>query len=168
MIFDVNNLFFYTGSFAFTSGNFRSLVGVTESGLASTVIDMGVAQDLGIGDGVAIPKVVAIVGTAITTANTTTTVFMQFQGSTDSVNWTTYVETPELTTASLTAGARILSIDVPPVPAGVALPRYYRLFFDVNNTAGTQTISAGTILAGLVLQRDDNNVGQYTSGFTVI
>lgn len=169
MIFDVQNLFYHTGSaFAFTSGEFQSLVGTTESGLGSSVINLTNPRDLGIGDGEAIPKIAAIIGTSVTTANTTATVRLSFQGSTDSTNWTTYVETPALTTASLTAGSFVLMVDVPPVPAGVSMPTYYRLFLDVDNTGGTQTISAGTILAGIVLQRDNNNVGQYASGFTVI
>jgi len=169
MIFDVQSLFFHTGSaFAMTSGEFVSLVGTTESGLGSDVINLVNPRDLGIGDGEAIPKIACLIGTSVTTANTTASIYLRFQGSTDSTNWTTYVQSAPLTTASLTAGTSIFMVDIPPVPAGVALPTYYRLFFDVDNTGGTQTISAGTILAGVVLSRDNNNVGQYASGFSVI
>ena len=169
MIFDVNNLLFYTGSsYAFTSGNFRSLVGTTESGLASSTISLGAAEDLGIGDGDAIPKVALTIGTGVTTANTTATITFQFQGSTDSTNWTTYAQSAALTTASLTAGSTPFMIDVPPVPTGVSLPSYYRVNIALSNTGGTQTISAGTIIGGLVIQRDNNNVGSYASNFTVV
>jgi hypothetical protein len=169
MIFDTTNLFWHTGSaFAFTSGEFTSLVGTTESGAGSPTIALTNPRDMGIGDGVAIPKIACIIGTAVTTGNTTATCYLRFQGSTDSTNWTTYAQTDALTTASLTAGSMPLMIDIPPVPTGVSLPSYYRLFFDVDNTGGTQSISAGTILAGIVLSRDNNNVGQYASGFSVI
>ncbi len=167
MIFDVKNLFFHTGSaYAFTSGEFVSLVGTTESGLGSTVINQGVARDAGIGD-YSPPKVALLIGTGVTTANTTATVQFRFQGSTDSTNWTTYVQSEWLTTASLTASSRVFMIDVPPVPAGVSLPTYYRIFIDVDNTAGTQSISAGTIIGGIVLQRDNNMPPTYPSNFTV-
>lgn len=168
MIFDVNNLFFHTGSaFAFTAGEFVSLVGTTETGIGSTVINLTNARDMGIGD-YSPPKVALEIGTAITTANTTATIQFRFQGSTDSSNWTTYVQSDWLTTASLTASSQVFMIDVPPVPPGVSLPQYYRIFIDVDNTAGTQTISTGTIIGGIVLQRDNAYPPSYPSGFTVV
>lgn len=169
MLFDVNNLFFHTGSaFAFTAGEFVSLVGMTESGQASSVIDMGVAQDLGVGDGMTVPKVAVVIGTAITTANTTASIQFRFQGSTDSTNWTNYEMSDWRATSALTASSIVFPISVPERPAGVALPRYYRLFVDLDNTAGTQAISSGTIMAGIVLQRDGGPVGAYPSNFTVV
>lgn len=169
MLFDVQSLFFHTGSaFAMTSGEYVSLVGTTESGLGSDVINLVNPRDLGIGDGEAIPKIACFIGTSVTTANTTASIFLRFQGSTDSTNWTTYVQSGPLTTASLTAGTSVFMVDIPPVPAGVALPTYYRMFFDIEQAGGTATISAGTILSGVVLSRDNNNVGQYASGFSVI
>lgn len=168
MLFDVNNLFFHTGSaYAFTAGEFVSLVGMTESGQASSVINQGVARDAGIGD-YSPPKVALEIGTGITTANTTASLQFRFQGSTDSTNWTTYVQSDWLTTASLTAGSQVFMIDVPPVPPGVALPTYYRIFIDLDNTAGTQAISAGTIIGGIVLQRDNAYPPTYPSGFSVV
>src|SRR5690348_9863210 len=99
MLFDVNNLFWHTGSvFAFTSGEFVSLASITSSGTSSQSINMGVAQDLGIGDGVAIPKVACLIGTAVTSSSSGLRINMQFQGSTDSTNWTTYVESGALAT----------------------------------------------------------------------
>lgn len=167
MIFDVTNLFFHTGSaFAFTAGEFVSLVGMTESGQASSAIALTNPRDMGIGD-YSPPKTALIIGTGITTANTTATIQFRFQGSTDSTNWTTYMQSDWLTTASLTASTSVFELSIPPVPAGVALPSYYRVFVDLDNTAGTQSISSGTIIGGIVLQRDDNNVGSYASGFTV-
>lgn len=170
MIFDVNLLFFHTGSaYAFTAGEFVSLVGMTESGQGSTAINLTNARDMGIGVGAASPPQVALeIGTGVTTANTTATVQFRFQGSTDSTNWTTYVQSDWLTTASLTAGSQVFMIDVPPVPPTVALPQYYRIFVDLDNTAGTQSVSTGTIIGGIVLQRDNAYPPTYPSNFTVV
>lgn len=168
MIFDINTLFFHTGTaYAFTAGEFVSLVGTTESGLGSSVINLTNPRDLGIGD-INPPKTALLIGTGVTTANTTATVQFRFQGSTDSTNWTTYVQSDWLTTASLSASSMVFMVDVPPVPAGVSLPTYYRIFVDLDNTAGTQTISAGTIIGGLVLQRDNSMPPSYPSNFTVV
>lgn len=168
MLFDINNLFWHTGTtYAFTSGEFVSMATVTAT-TGSSVINMGVAQDLGIGDGVAIPKIACVIGTAFTSASSGLRLNMQIQGSTDSTNWTTYAESGAVATSSYTAGAFILPIDLPRRPTGVALPQYYRLNMAFSGTT-VESISSGTILAGLVLQRADSQdtLGLYSSGFTV-
>jgi len=167
MIFDLNNMFFGSAPFA-SASNFQSLATLTASGTTSTVINMGVKQDMGIGDGVAIPKVAVVVGTGITSASAGLRLNWQFQGSTDSTNWTTYAETGANSTASYTAGSYILPIDLPRRPSGVALPQYYRMAMAVTGITN-ETITIGTILGGLVLSRDDagDTLGQYASGFTV-
>lgn len=165
MIFDINNIFF--GSSPFTAGNFFSLVGLTGS-TGSTVINLQVAEDMGVGDGEAVPNLAIYVGTGVTSASGSATINLQIQGSTDSSNWTTYAESGALTTASFVAGGPYFPIALPKRPAGVALPQYYRL--NVAQAAnGSASISAGTIMAGIVLQRadSDNTLGQYKSGFTV-
>lgn len=168
MLLDVQNLFFHNSTtFQFTAGEYVSLVGVTQS-TASSVINLGVAQDLGIGDGEAIPKAVLWVGTAVTSSSATLALNVQFQGSTDSVTWTTYAESGANTTASYLANTKAFQMDVPRRPAGVALPQYYRLnlLLATNGTAG---ISTGTVLAGIVMQSADNadTLGLYKSGFSV-
>lgn len=168
MLFDINNLFWHTGTvFAFTSGEFVSFAGVTAS-TASSVINMGVAQDMGIGDGMAIPKLAICIGTAFTSSSAGLRLNFQIQGSTDSTNWTTYAESGALATSSLLAGTFVFPIDLPKRPAGAALPQYYRLNALESGTT-VESISSGTILAGLVLQRADSQdtLGQYGSGFTV-
>lgn len=172
MFFDVNNLFYYTGSvYTFTSGNFVSLAGATSasSALNGTVINMGVKQDLGIGDGVAIPKIAVLVGTAITSACSSTKINAQLQGSTDSSNWTVYAESGPLSTSSFAAGNYVLPIDLPKRPSGVALPQYYRLQLVLTGQVNNEAISAGTLIGGLVMQRADNadTLGQYPANFTV-
>lgn len=164
MFADLNLIFF--GSAPYTAGNFASLV--TTTNIASGVINQTVAQDAGIGDGEAIPKLAIYIGTGITSACTSMNVNFQFQGSTNSTAWTTYVETGPTSTASLTAGVKVFPIDLPHRAAGAALPQYYRLNVTTSGNANTESISAGTIFAGIVIQRDDNPVGLYKSGFSVV
>ena len=167
MIFDAGNLFFGTSPYN-TAGNFVSLAALTASGTTSTVINMGVKQDMGIGDGVAIPKIAVVVGTGITSASAAMLLNWSIDGSTDSTNWTTYSETGPLSTASFTAGSYILPIDLPRRPSGVALPQYYRMRMAVTGITN-ETITIGTVFGGLVLSRADasDTLGQYSSGFTV-
>src|SRR6185503_19143480 len=105
MLFDSTLLFYHTGSvFNLTAGEFVSLVGVT-AGSASSVINLGNARDLGIGNGAEVPNVVVSIGTAVTSSLATMTLNIQFQGSTDSSTWTTYMETGAQTTASFAANS---------------------------------------------------------------
>lgn len=165
MIFDINNIFF--GSSPFTAGNFFSLAGLTGS-TGSTVINLGVAEDMGIGDGEAVPNLAIYLGTGVTAATGTAAINFQIQGSTDSSNWTTYAESGALTTGSLAAGGPIFPIALPKRQDGAALPQYYRLELLLSGMS-SMSISSGTIMAGIVLQRadSDNTLGQYKSGFTV-
>lgn len=169
MLLDLNLMFFKAGTAnAFTAGEYVSLVGLgTASACASAVINLGVPEDLGIGDGEFIPHIMLTVGTGITSACASTTINAAFQGSTDSSNWTTYIESGLLTTASLIANAQILPQAVPRRPAGAKLPQYYRILLTAG-VGGAETISAGTIMGGIVIQRQDGAGGdQYPSGFTV-
>ena len=57
---------------------------------------------------------------------------------------------------------------MPSRPPGAALPLYYRLNAAIAGTAGTPSISTGTILAGIVLESAEAvTAGQYPAGFTV-
>jgi hypothetical protein len=167
MIFDANLVFWGTAPYG-SASNFTSLVGVTGSGSASNTINLQVAEDMGIGDGEAVPKLAIYIGTGITSASNSATYNLQFQGSTDSSNWTTYAESGALTSASFAAG-QVFPIDVPKRPQGAALPQYYRLNLAMAAN-GTASISTGTILAGIVIQRADSEdtLGKYSSGFTVV
>ena len=129
---------------------------------STNVIDQGVAQDLGIGDeNGAVPKLLILVGQAFTSTNSAT-VQVAIQGSTDNSNWTVYAESAAIATGSLTANAKLFPISVPHRPAGISLPRYYRL----NYTVATGAITTGSIsYAGIVLGRDDTP--SYPAGITV-
>lgn len=167
MRFDAQNIFFGTSPYT-TASNYISLAALTASGTSSTVINLGVAEDLGIGSGVAIPRIAVQVGTGITSASAGLLLNWQFQGSTDSSNWTIYAETGAKSTASWTAGSYILPIAVPRRPSGAALPQYYRMAMAVTGITN-ETITIGTVFGGIVLNRDDarDTLGQYPSGFTV-
>ncbi len=167
MLFDSSLIFWGSAPYA-SASNFQSLATLTASGTTSAVINLTNARDMGIGDGVAIPKIAVMVGTGITSSSGGLRLNWQFKGSTDSTNWTTYAETGANATSSFTAGSYILPIDVPRRPSGVALPQYYRMAMAVTGITN-ETITIGTILGGIVLSRDDavDTLGQYPSGFTV-
>lgn len=171
MLFD-NTLLLYhaTTAYAFTAGEFVSLVGVgTASACSSTVINLGNARDLGIGNGPDTPMVSLTIGTAITSSCASTRINALFQGSTDSSTWTTYAESSAQATSSYAAGAQILPINVPRRPSSASLPLYYRVSLVVTGANAGETISTGTILGGIVLSRANNadTMGQYPAGFAV-
>ena len=169
MFFDVQTLFWGKSPYQSLS-NFAS-VAATATLTTSMTINLGVAEDLGIGQGEAQPCIALYVGTGITSASTSMTINWQFLGSTDSTTWTVYAETGALTTASFAAGANIFPIDVPKRPAGAALPQYYQMRGVIAGTDGTATISTGTVMGGIIVGgRNDmsDTLGLYTSGFTVV
>lgn len=153
---------------------FSNTVALTSS-TGSTSIDLlgGVAEnigigtrfgaDYGVGDGVAMPKVAAFVMTAAITATDASTLTINFQGSTDNSNWTTYVSTGAMAQSLLTVGAKIAMFDWPHRMTGAAMPRYVRLQY----VASLSNFSTGAIFAGIVLQRDDWELPFYPSGFAV-
>lgn len=165
MIFDTNLVFWGTAPYG-SASNFQSFAGLTGSS-ASNAINLAVPEDMGIGDGEAVPKLAIYVGTAFTSASGSMNLNMQFQGSTDNTAWTTYAESGTGTTASYAAG-NIFPISIPKRPLGAALPQYYRLNLAMTGN-GTASVSSGTILAGIVIQRSDavDTLGNYPSGFSV-
>lgn len=169
MLFDSTLLLYHAGSgVQLTSGEYVNLATITASS-ASTVINLGNARDLGIGNGPDTPMVALAIGTAITSACQSTLINVQFQGSTNSILWTTYAESGAASTASYAAGAQPLPINVPRRPTGAGLPLYYRVNLAVTGNALSETISTGTIIGGIVLARADSpdTLGLYPSGFTV-
>lgn len=129
------------------------------------------SRDMGIGDNPALKLLVQV--TEAFAGGTSLQV--SFQGSVSDANgdpaaWTTWYSSAAILTASLTAGARVLRIDVPRPPAGVAIPRFVRLLYTI---VGTMT--AGEVVAGIVLDRDDQAyfstnsdvLGGYPAGITV-
>lgn len=165
-LFDSTLLFYHAGTaFSFTSGEYVSLVGTTATS-TGTVINLGNARDLGIGSGAEIPLVVVSVGTAFTSSSSGLLVNLQFQGSTNSTLWTTYLETGQSTTASFAAGAGF-TFPVPRRPPATSLPLYYQLVVNLPGAVGP-SLSTGTILAGIVLAAAESagTLGQYPAGYT--
>lgn len=129
----------------------------------------GGARDLGVGDKPSL-KVSVEVLTAFTGG---TSLAVNFQGAPDNGSgapgtYTTYVTGPVVAEAALVAGARLLEIDVPRPPAGVVLPRFWRLQYVTVGTHG-----AGALRGNVVLDRFDQPGSQtgvlsgYPPGLTI-
>lgn len=129
------------------------------------------ARDMGIGDDPAL-KLVVQVGTAFASAGSTGTISASFQGAPDNGSgapgsYVTYITGPALVIPI--AGSRILNIDWPRPPAGTTFPRFVRLLY----TVAVQTMTAGTVGAWAVLDRDDQpqlgaaTYGGYPAGITI-
>ena len=161
MILDYNYMF--DGSPAATNGVVAGVAISTAGGSnqnSTNVIDLLNARDMGIGGGIDL-KIMVLV-TAAFTSTGAGTLQVKAQGSTDNVTYTTYAETPAIASGTLTAGVKIAQFDWPGIlPDTGALPRYLRLQYAV----GVSTFSAGSVIAGLVLGRDDNR--GYPSGITI-
>lgn len=156
--------------------NFSSAQAITNSAASSTVTaydesggntNIGnvsrFGADFGVGQGKVHPKIVVGISTTFTTTNSAT-LNIQFQGSTDSSSWTTYVETGALAAAVLTSGS-VVELEWPRKALGAAMPRYVRLYY----TVGTGVFSAGAV-NGNVAITPDGWVGvadQYPSNYTV-
>lgn len=121
-------------------------------------------QDYGIGDGVAIPKILGIINASFSTGGSPT-LNTQFQGSTDSSTWTTYVETGPVAASVLTINSRFFAIDWPVRLIGAAMPRYVR----TNYVVASGPFTTGSLSLFVVLGRDDSTFdqSQYGSGYSV-
>ncbi len=134
----------------------------------------GGARDIGIGDDPAM-KLLVQVSTTFTSGGAGT-LAVALQGATDNGSgapnaFTTWWTSPAYALATLIAGARLLDMDMPRPPNGVAIPRYLQLLY----TVGTATMTAGAVSAYIVLDRDDQFyagtnsavMGGYPAGITV-
>lgn len=134
----------------------------------------GGARDMGIGDDPAL-KLLVQVSTTFTSGGAGT-LSVAIQGAPDNGSgapgsYTTWWTSPTYALATLVAGARLLNMDFPRPPAGVAVPRFVRLLYTV---AGA-TMDTGAVSAYLVLDRDDqmynstNNavLGGYPPGIAI-
>jgi len=128
------------------------------------------ARDIGIGDDPAL-KLLVQVTTAYTGG---TSLSVTLQGATDNGSgapgtYSTWYVSAVYTTAQLVAGARLLDMDMPRPPAGVAIPRFLRLVY---TSVGAVS---GNISSFIVLDRHDqmyqstNNavLGGYPPGIAI-
>ncbi len=109
-------------------------IGVSPAMIGANGVNTAIGIDIGAGNGgVAQPQVLFTV-TAVTTVTGSLTVEVQCapdNGSYSEGTYTTLAATGSLTGATeLFPGAQYV-LDIPPVPPGIALPRFYRLHYTV-------------------------------------
>lgn len=142
-----------------------NVIPLAATGQIPVLANLQGARDMGIGDNPALKIVVSVVA-AFTSAGAGT-LSVAFQGAPDNGSgapgaYTTYYTSPVYALATVAViGARLMDMDVPRPPAGVGLPAYYRLLY----TVATATMTAGSVFAALVLDRQDNI--QYPAGLTI-
>jgi hypothetical protein len=121
----------------------------TSDNVSTNVIDMISFQDIGPGGWPRL-RVAAYVTTTFATTDAGT-LTIQLQCSTDNSTYTTIAYSPAYAAAALVAGAKLAPFDWPPLPPGVALPRYLRL----NYAVGSLHFTPGSVTSMLVLDRED-------------
>jgi hypothetical protein len=189
----LDGLLIFTGGTTYGPGTLAIGQAITATATSTNIIDLGPAltntglppsqttpnsqpfRDIGIGDDPAI-KILVQCLTTFTTGNGNFSV--QLQGSPDNgsgapAGFVTYYSSPTYSIAggTLVAGSRLMDMDMPRPPQGVAEPRFLQMNF---TNSGTNFATA-TVLAALVLDRFDqvynalnNNIsGGYPAGVTV-
>lgn len=166
-----------------TFSNYQSLAAVAGT-YDSNILDYGIlsgipssangggARDMGIGDDPALKLLVQV--TTAFAGGTSLQVVLKGavdDGTGNPAAFSTWWSSPVYVLATLTpAGVRLMDMDFPRPPAGIAVPRYVKLSYV---TVGT--MSAGIVFAGVVLDRPDqmynstNNAvgGGYPAGINV-
>ena len=148
-------------------------LGIT-SGIPSSA-NGGGARDIGIGDDPAM-KLLVQVSTTFTTGGGAGTLSVTLQGAIDDgtgnpAAFSSWWASPAYGLTSLNAGSRLLDMDMPRPPDGIAIPRFLRLLY----TVAVATMTAGNVSSYIVLDRDDqfysgtdNSIqGGYVAGINV-
>lgn len=144
-------------------------LGIGPSGLPSAA-NGGGARDIGIGDDPAM-KILCQVDTAFASAGSTGTIQAAIQGAPDDGtgnpgSYVTMATGPSYVVPIV--GTQLLNMDMPR-PKDGSVPRFLRLLY----TIAVQTMTAGTVNAYLVLDREDQlnqapgYLGAYRAGITV-
>ncbi|HSW91825.1 MAG TPA: hypothetical protein VLG09_04220 [Candidatus Saccharimonadales bacterium] len=129
------------------------------------------ARDIGIGDNPAL-KLLVVVTVALTGG---TSLQVILQGATDNGSgspnaFSNWWVSPVYAEATLVVGARLMDMDMPRPPAGIAIPRFLRLGYVTVGTHG-----AGKLMGTIVIDRVDqvyqgtanSTLGGYPAGVTV-
>ena len=143
------------------------------SGIPSSASGGG-ARDIGIGDDPALKLLVQVITTF--TSGGAGTLVVQLAGAIDNgagapAAFSVWWASPAYALATLVQGARLMDMDMPRPPAGIAIPRYLRL----NYVIGSNAMTAGQIESMIVLDRMDqaytgttnSTLGGYPAGITV-
>lgn len=128
------------------------------------------ARDIGIGDDPALKLLVQVT----VAATTGTSMTVSLEGATDNGSgapnaFSVWWVSPAYTTAQLVAGARLMDMDFPRPPQGIAVPRFLKLVYTTVSTCNP------TLGAYIVLDRMDqmyqstNNavMGGYPAGINI-
>lgn len=166
-----------------SAANLAQVVGTYNS---ANVIDLGItsgiptsasgggARDMGIGDDPALKLLVQVNVTF--TSGGAGTLQVNLQGAIDNgagapAAFSTWYSSPAMALATLVAGARLLDMDMPRPPAGIAIPRFLRLTYGI----GGATMTAGQVQSYIVIDRMDqpyqgtsnSTMGGYPAGITI-
>lgn len=154
--------------------NSTNVIDLHSSGMIPVLANLQGARDMGIGDDPAL-KLLVVVTTTFTSGGAGTLV-VALQGATDNGSgapstFNTWWSSPAYALATLNAGSRLLNMDMPRPPDGIAIPRFLRLLY----TVATATMTAGNVSSYIVLDRDDqpysstdNSVlGGYPAGINI-
>jgi hypothetical protein len=176
MIIDAFLQFDAAINLAQVTGNYNSTNIIDLGGPGIPVLaNLQGARDIGIGDDPTM-KLLVQVTTAFTSAGAGT-LQVTLQGNTDNgsgaptVTWSSWYSTPAYALAALVVGARLMDMDFPRPPDGVAIPRFLRLQYAI----GGATMTAGIVEANIVIDRMDqpytgtvnSTMGGYPAGITV-
>lgn len=140
---------------------FSSAQVITATADSTNIIDLSIARDLGLGGAHELYLQVSV-GAVFATL---TSLNVQFLGAPDNGSgapgaYSLYAESGVIPVANLTAGAQLLRIPVPAVPAGYVLPRFYKLTYTVAGSNAT----TGNVTAFITPDRQANTA--YAPGVT--
>lgn len=144
--------------------NSNNIIDIGLAGLPTSASGGG-ARDLGIGDDPAM-KLVVNVTTAFTSGGSAT-LQITLQGAPDNGSgapgtYSTVLQSQAIALTNLFQGARLLDVDLPRMPPGVALPRFWRLQYVI----GTAAMTAGQVVSFFALDRFDQPVGSATGALS--
>lgn len=172
MILDAYQMFSSNQSLALVAGTYDSNIldyGIL-SGIPSSA-NGGGARDMGIGDDPALKLMVQITTTFLGGTN----LIVSFKGAVDDgtgnpAAFSTWYTSPTYLLATMNQGSRLLDIDFPRPPDGVAVPRFVKLSYTTTGTFTAGNISAFVVLDRIdqMYQSTDNSVlGGYQAGINV-
>lgn len=163
----------------------QNLAQVVGTYVSTNIIDLGGpqlpvlannqgARDIGIGDDPALKLLVQV--TTTFTSGGSPTLVVKLQGATDNGSgspnsFSDWWVSPAYALATLVQGARLLDMDMPRPPAGIAIPRFLQLSYVI----ATATTTAGNVSAFIVIDRHDqpyfstanSTLSGYPAGITI-